>query len=191
MKCFLCDKPAVDDGYWEPKLCAEHHEQMARCGLCGGDRDNLEIYELDDDTGLTYGPLGALVVCSWCSADLVAADQDVLREAVCDHLAAKGYEMTPGHSPRAKYLAGLRAALIDAGVIVDAPRVGPSPHDQLVGSFVKELRATPVTKQPCDMSDQELLAKMFERKRGVDPCPANTARLAQLSKLSTLLFRSS
>jgi hypothetical protein len=49
--------------------------------------------------------------------------------------------MTPRHFPRAKYLAGLRAALLKSGVIVDARRDGPSPHDQLVGAFVKELRA--------------------------------------------------
>jgi hypothetical protein len=138
IKCFFCDEPAVDDN-----LCAEHHEQMTRCGLCGGNRDTLEIYPLDDEIPyLAYGDLGALEVCSWCSADLAAADQDVLREAVCDHLAAKGYEMTPGHFPRAKYLVGLRAALLKAGVIVDARRVGPSPHDQLVGEFVGELRAS-------------------------------------------------
>jgi hypothetical protein len=50
MKCFLCDKPAVADGFWAEELCAEHLEQMTRCGLCGGNRDTLEIYPLDDET---------------------------------------------------------------------------------------------------------------------------------------------
>jgi len=143
MKCFFCDKSVVDDPFWADHFCcAEHLEEMTRCGLCGGNRDRLEIYELDDETpDLAYGDLGALEVCSWCSADLAAADQDVLRAAVCDHLAARGYEMRPRHFPRAKYLVGLRAALLKAGVIVDARRDGPSPHDQLVGELVGELRA--------------------------------------------------